>query len=65
MGVHTASRGQQPVIDPRRVRAIVTDRMVLSSLDPAVVSRHLREKDRAVRGQGRTGTVWSRQEVTR
>jgi hypothetical protein len=31
MGVHTASRGQQPVIDLRRVRAIVTDREVLAS----------------------------------
>jgi hypothetical protein len=31
MGIHTASRGQQHVIDLRRVRAIVTDREVLVS----------------------------------
>jgi phage FluMu protein Com len=48
-------------MDLRQVRAIVTDRKVLSSLDPAVVSRYLREKGWAVRGQRRTGTVWSRQ----
>jgi hypothetical protein len=48
MGVHTASRGKQPVIYLRRVRTIVTDREVLASREHG--SRVYAVENQGVRG---------------
>ncbi len=47
-------------MDLRKVRAIVTDSKVLSSLEPDVITRYLQQTGWSDAGQRRTHRVWRR-----